>query len=328
MKNMRKIAVLALAALLGTGAGAQQIRTNYRSGGITHISTEYELLHLAGVPTLTRVELAAFPDGSTLYLLYMNLEQKTAVTAPKGVKLSATLSNGKLVRLEQIGQDSATKRRLDDGIYLNRLKYAVEPVDMEKLVKGVKSVDVVTGWDPDDYLQASFADDAFASLLKRHCAAIRKAAETTVELNATLSGYTENANSILSTANPVVGRGETLDYNILLSHLYYKNTAGEDIDMAFVLGTQEKYHIPFDAPVTFTLRDGSQISLLQARDDVNFVYLYPTLEDLHRMAEVGVASLSIQHDDGTLEDRFSATAEDFSAALNQELQLLLSLSPR
>ena len=327
---MKKAAVLALALLTPLVAGAQQIRTNYRSEGMTHIATDYELLQLDGIPAQTRVELVGFPDGSTLYLLYMNLVQKEATVVPKGVKMALTLSNGKIVRAEQIGQPSATPRRQEDGNVLNRLRYAIEPADMEKLVKGVKSVDIITGWNPEDYIQASFSANEMGNLLKNHCEAIMKASESTIDLRATLSGYSENTNSIMSMAEPIVGRGAHFDYNILLSHLYYKNTNEEDLDLAFVIGTKEQFHIPFDAPVRFKLTDGSEISLLQARDDVNFVYVYPTMEDLHRMSTVGISGLSIDYEGGVLEDVFPADRENesFTEAVSQELQLLLSMSPR
>ena len=327
---MKRLAILALAVFAGLPLWAQNIRTNYRSEGMTHISTDYEMLQLDGIPAPTRVELVGFPDGSTLYLLYMNLVQKTATVVPKGVKMAVTLSNGKLIRLEQIGQGSATPRRQEDGNFLNRLKYAVEPSEMEKMVKGVKSVDIVTGWNPEDYVQAAFPDGSLADLLKRHCEAILKASERTVELEASMSGYTENMNSIMSTANPIVARGSNFDYNILLSHLYYKATNEEDLDLAFVFGTKDQYHIPFDSPVRFFLTDGTVIELLQARDDVNFVYLYPTLEQLYQMCAQGVSSLTIEYEEGTLADSFTPgeQANGFSDAVNQQLQLLLSMSPR
>ena len=327
---MKKLATLALFTLLCTGLSAQQIRTNYRSEGMTHIATDYEILQIDGIPAQTRVELVGFPDGSTLYLLYMNLVQKTATVVPKGVKMAVTLQNGKLVRLEQIGQSSATPRRQEDGFFLNRLKYAVEPADMEKMVRGIKGIDVVTGWNPEDYLQANWTDDAMGQLLKRHCEAILAASENTVELAATMSGYTENVNSIMSTANPIVGRGKNFDYNILLSHLYYKNTNEEDLDLAFVIGTKEQFHIPYDSAVRFTLGDGSVIELLQARDDINFVYVYPTMEDIYKMTAQGISGLSIDYEGGTLEDSFTPTEEKngFGDAVVQELNLLLSMSPR
>lgn len=316
---MKKTLLLVMSALLCLQLGAQTVRTNYRAKGMTHISTDYQPLQVGEVPVEARLELVGFPDGSTLYLLYMSLEPKSAVAVPKGVKMAVTLTSGKLVRLEQIGQDSP-----------GRLKYAVEPADMEKMVRGVKAVDIVTGWNPDDYIQGNFTDNQLGKLLKSHCEAILAASERTVELQARLSGYTENAGSILSTADPIVARGTHFDYNILLSHLYYKSTNTEDMDLAFVIGSQERYHIPYDAPVRLTLRDGADISLLQARDDENFVYVYPTLDDLYRMCTVGIAALSIDYEGGTLEDSFPSTdqADGFSDAVNQQCQLLLSLSPR
>jgi hypothetical protein len=297
---------------------------------MTHISTAYEPLKLAGSPAELRLERVGFPDGSTLYLLYLNLEQSRAVVVPKGVKMALTLSGGKVVRLQQIGQQSATPRRQENGSFLTRLKYAAEPDDLEQMLKGVKAADIITGWDPDDYLQATFPADEFSALLRRQAEAIRESADHTLDLEAGLSGYTENTNSILSTAQPIVARGTSFDYNILLSHLYYKDTNGEDLDLAFVIGTQEKYHIPFDAEVCFTLGDGSEIRLRQARDDVNFVYLYPAVEDLFRMVSAGVSALSIDCEGARLEDSFvpAEGGESFSQAVNQQLQLLLSLSPR
>lgn len=328
---MKNTLLFALTLLVSMTLNAQTIRTNYRSGGMTHISTEYEDLQLDATPAQVRVELAGFPDGSTLYLLYVNLVQKTSSVVPKGVKMAATLPGGKLIRLEQIGEDSATKRRLDNGFFLNRLKYAVETADMEKMVRGIKSIDIITGWNPDDYLQATFSENQLGDLLMRHCVAIRDAASKTIELAASVGSYTENLNSILSTTEPIVGRGATLDYNVILSHLYYKNNNEEDLDLAFVIGSKEQYHIPYDAAVRFMLNDGTVIGLLQTRDDVNFVYVYPTLEDLSRMVTVGIKTISIDYEGGILTDTFPPRedgAYSFSEAVNQELQLLLSMSPR
>jgi len=325
---MKKVFISILAALMCCSAFSQQIRTNYRSDGFTHISTDYESIKLADIPSLVKVEYVGLPDGSSVYLLYINLVQKEAVSAPKGVKLSATLPGGKFVRLDQIGQDSATKRRMEDGNFLNRLKYALETSDMEKLTRGVKSIDVVTGWNPEDYIQASFEDDQFAKLLSSHCSAIVKASEKTIDLTASVASYTDNANSIMTASNPIVARGQNMDYNVILSHLYYKNTSEEDVDLAFVIGTSEKYHIPYDSAVKFTLKDGYEINLMQARDDINFVYVYPSMEDIYKMAQVGIASITINHEDGTVTDTIPESKEDFSAAVNQQLQLLLSMSPR
>lgn len=326
---MKRTIVIALLALISLTAFGQQIRTNYKASGLTHISTDYEPMKIAGNPALVRVEFVGFQDGSRLYLLYLNMEQKEAVAAPKGVKMAVTLKNGKFIRLEQIGQSSATPRRFDNGLFRNRLKYAVETKDMEKMLKGVSALDIVTGWNPEDFVQATFPEDEFASLLERHCEAILKASDKTVELTASLGAYDDNTNSLMISAKPIVGKGEHFIYNVILTNIYYKNTGGEDFDLAFVIGSENKYEIPLDATVRFTLRDGSLIALPNTREDTNFVYVYPSPEEIFRMAEVGISSLSIDNEGNPiLADVFPEDPEDFTAALNQQLQMLMSASPR
>ena len=325
---MKKIFVALVAACLSLSLNAQVIRTNYCSNNITHISTEYESIRIGADDALCRVEAVRFPDESAIYLMYLNILQKTAFCAPKGVKMGVTLNGGKVLRLDQIGEDSPTKPRLENGLFLNRLKYAIDAADMEKMVHGIKSLDIITGWNPDDYIQADFPSDDLAQLLNRHCKSILDASENTIELEASLGSYTENQNSVLSMANPVVARGSSMAYNVILSHLYYKNTNEEDLDLAFVIGTNGKYRIPLDSPVRFTLADGSAIELSQAREDDNFVYLYPSIEELRRMVSAGIAAISITYDGGVLKDSFSSEGNSFSAAISQQLQLLLSVSPR
>ena len=298
---------------------AQEIRTNYRSEGMTHISTEAEPCE----DFTARVECVGFPDGSTLWQLYIDFRQKTGFTAPKGLKMTATLPSGAVVRADQIGQETATKTRQDDGLYLNRLRYAMEGEDMEKLTRGVTALELIYGWEPDDYLRYNFKDDAFAALLQRHCAAIRKAAETTVELTAEPAGRVDMTGSVMTAASPIVADGADLKYNIILNHLYYKNSAKEDIDLAFQLGTEKQYRIDTDAPVTFLLTDGTEITLPQTRDEVNFIYLYPTLSQLRALSYGSIKSLRIQTEDGTLSD--AILDDSFSKALNQQYQLLMSL---
>ena len=317
---MKKTALLAAALLAALTLSAQEIRTNYRSEGMTHISTEAEP---CGDFTV-RVERVGFPDGDQVYQLFIDLRQKTAFTAPKGVKMTATLPGGAVVRADQIGRESATKTRQEDGLYLNRLRYALEEADMDKLTRGVTALELVYGWDPDDYLQYKFKDDAFSALLKRHCAAIGQAAASTIDLTAEAAGRVDLTGSVMTAAAPIVADGKNLKYNIILNHLYYKNSAKEDVDMAFQLGTEKQYHVVTDAPVTFVLADGSEITLPQTRDEVNFIYLYPSLSQLRTLAYGSVKSLRIQTEDGTLSD--AILDDSFSKALNQQYQLLMSLS--
>ena len=317
---MMKKMFLTLAAIgAALTLSAQEIRTNFRSEGITHISTDFEPCQ----DFLARVERVGFSDGSSLWQLFIDLRQKTAFTAPKGVKMTATLPGGSIVRADQIGQESATKTRGEDGLYLNRLRYALEESDMDKLTRGVTAIEIITGWGPDSYLQYNFKDDAFAALLKRHCEAVRKAAATTIDLTAEAAGRVDMTGSVMTAAQPLVADGKDLKYNIILNHLYYKDSAKEDIDLAFQLGTEKKYHVVTDAPVTFVLTDGTEITLPQTRDEVNFIYLYPSLSQLRTLAYGSIQSLRIQTEDGTLTD--AILDDSFSKAINQQYQLLMSL---
>ena len=319
---MKKTILLAVALLAAVTLSAQEIRTNYRSEGMTHISTESEKLENLDI----RVECVGFPDGSMMYQLYIDLRQKTAFTASKGVKMTATLPSGAIVRAEQTGQDSATKTRLEDGLYLNRLRYALETADMDKMTRGVQSLEIVTGWNPDDFMQFKFKDDAFAALLKRHCEAIAEASKTTVELKAEAAGRVNQTGSVMTVSKPLVADGNDFKYNVILSHLYYKNTAAEDIDLAIQLGTEKQYHVEPDSPVTFILENGSEITLPQTRDEVNFLYVYPSLEQLRTLAYGHVTTIRIQTEDGTLSD--AILENSFSEAVNQQYQLLMSLSEK
>ena len=252
--NSRAILFGAL-VLLCCSLRAQEIRCNYRSGSISHISTEYEPLRLGADSAWVRLEKAGFQEGC-IYLLYINLEQAAPVVAPKGVKMALNLNKGGIIRTEQIGEDSPTKPKLENGLYCNRLKYALDPRDMEKILGGVRSVDIVTGWNPDDYLQATFKDNEFSALLGRHFAAIEAGEGGTIALSAELAAYSDNLESILATTKPIVARGEKRIYNVILSYLYYKNSNTDDIDLAFQIGTEDSYRIPLDAEVVFFLGDG------------------------------------------------------------------------
>ena len=318
---MMKKTILTLAAFgAALTLSAQEIRTNYRSEGMTHISTEAEPCQDFTV----RVERVSFPDSSSIYQLFIDLRQKTGFTAPKGVKMTATLPGGSVVRADQIGRETATKTRQEDGLYLNRLRYALEEPDMDKLTRGVSALELIYGWEPDDYLQYNFKDDTFAALLKRHCEAIAQAAASTIDLTAEPAGRVDLTGSVMTAATPLVAEGKDLKYNIILNHLYYKNSAKEDVDMAFQLGTENSYHIVPDAPVTFILADGNEITLPQTRDEVNFIYLYPSMDQLRTLAYGSVKTLRLQTEDGTLTD--AILDDSFSKALNQQYQLLMSLS--
>lgn len=326
MKRLILAALLSLA--VAALAGAQEIRTNYRSGKITHISTEYEELVSGGYTAWVRLEKDIFQNGSYIYMLYLNFEQKTSTVVPKGVKMAFNLKEGSFVRAEQIGIDNTTKRAYTRGgnkVYWNRTKYALEKGDMAKILRGVSSIDVVTGWNPDDYIQMTFPGDELSALLKRHVDAIVKAESATIDLKAELGSRANNRNNILTVTKPMVARGASFAYNVTLTHLYYKTNNQEDFDLSIQVGTSKSYHIALDSPVVFTLADGSKITLKQTRDEDNKLTVFPSVRDIRRLCG-GISAISIGYEGGTITDTFSGSA--LSGVINQLYQLLMSVSER
>lgn len=325
-----KKAILACAVFIASALlmGAQEIRTNYRSGNMTRISTDYEEINCGECPVWTRVEKVGYKDGSTMYVLYLNFEQKTSANVPKGVKMAINLTGGGFVRVEQIGQDSATKRAFQRGgnrVYWNRTKYAVDNADMTKIMRGVSSIDVVTGWNPDDYIQMKFPGDELAALLRRHVDAIGKAASSTINLTAELGSRANNRNNILTSTKPITARGANYAYNVSLTHLYYKNTNLEDFDLKIQIGSSKTHHIAIDSPITFTLANGSTLVLKQAVEEDDFFTVYPSMRELRQLCG-GIRAITVSYDGGTLSDTFSGDA--LSSAINQQYQLLMSVSDR
>ena len=326
---MRRITAFLIFIFACSAVFAAGIRSNYRtSSGVTHILSDYVFIDKGTAPFWVATELVGFPDGSTAYLLHINYEEKTARNIPKGVKMAVTLSSGKLLRFEQMSTDDPTRRAFinskKERVYWNHSKYLVETPEMEKMVRGIKSIDVITGWDPDDYIQVSFPEDELANTLKQQCADIYSAAEKTEQLSASLGNYSDGAGSLMRTAKPIPARGSKCSYNVILTYIYFKNTNSEDFDIAFMIGSDTTWHVPYDAPVVITLGDGETVTLQQTRDEDNFVYVYPTLQDLRAIMEKGAKGISISVDGGTLEDTFGEN-DPFGASLRAQYQQIMSV---
>ena len=325
--------VVALAALsLLCGQAQVRIRSNYRLNSITHISTDYVLLKQGDSdphPFWVRLELVGFSDGSSAYQLYMNFEEKTAVNIPKGVKMAVTLSDGKLIRSDQLYERRGTNRSFTSGknrVYWNRTRYMFEPSDISKMAKGVKSIDVITGYDPDDYFQVKFNGNALGSFISSAVAAINAVKKNTVDIDGkVIDRYSDNNNSLTVFAKPVVVKGTRYKYNTGLTLLYYKNTNKEDFDIRMQIGTDRELRLAYGKPVVLTLGDGTSVNLVQERDETNFICCYPSLEQVRSMLEKGVKSISYETSEGKVEDSFPEGA--FKTALNKGYQALMSVSP-
>ena len=330
-----KKCIFALAALVLTSVllPAQEIRYNFKTGGITRVSTEYEFVKNGENdqhPAWVRLEYVRFKDGSVSYVLHMNFEEKTAVNIPKGVRMAATLTDGKLVRSEQIFSQKGNKRAFTSSrgrVYWNRAQYMFEEPEMKKLVKGIRDLDIITGWNPDDYLQIKYTDNQLGKVLAAHYAAVGRAVTSAVQISADgILDYANNATSITIKAKPNVAAGSQYKYNVAVTYLYYKGTNTEDVDLEFQLGTTKEIRIHYATPVVIELADGEKIVLSQSREDVSRVMVYPTLLQMRKMIDKGVRSITYTAEDAAVTDTFAGTA--FSDAVSKGYQTVMSVAER
>lgn len=331
---MKKL-LLALAAVLTLVpfASAQEIRYSYKNGGVTRVSTEYEFVKTGEGdqhPLWTRLEYVRFKDGSVSYMLYLNFEEKTAVNIPKGVRMAVTLSDGKLIRSEQLYAQKGNKRAFTSGkgrVYWNKTQYMFTETDVKRMAAGIKDLDVITGWNPEDYLQIKYGSNQLGAVIARHYDAIAKAVPSAVAVEADdIVDYANNANSLTIKARPHVASGDRFKYNVAVSYLYYKNTNTEDIDLEFQLGTTHSYRIHYGSPVVFELSDGEKIVLSQSKEDVSKVMCYPTLSQVRKMMSKGVKAVTVTSDEGALSDTFQGST--FTDAVSVGYHTVMSVAER
>ena len=331
MRNYAIAAIICAVCLSALPMQAESIlRYNYKSNGYIHTSAEYELVKVSDQdqhPFWTRLERVEFPNGSTVYLLYMNFEEMTSHTIPKGVKLAVNLPSGKFIRTDQIGNDLSSKRSFTNSkgrFWWNRAKYAFEESDIKRMTGGIKSIDVVTGWEPDDYIQVVYNNDELGKVIASQYKVITAAPKPTSELpSGAISRYADNNNSITIIAKPRVARGSSYKYNVGMTYLYYKTSNREDFDVNFQIGTDKKYSIPLGSKVEFTLSDGSILSLSQTSDETNQVRCYPTVAEVRKMMN-GIKAVRIETASGTISD--TILDDSFAEALRTDYQVLMSAS--
>lgn len=320
------IALAVSAALLAPRASAEEIlRSSYRYNGYTYVSSE-----LAEIPCdrpfWERLEYVVFPDNTYAYVLHINFEGKTGYNIPKGVKMAVTTTDGKIVRADQIvaGTNRSFEPEGRGKVYWSDAQYLFTEADLTRILGGIKSLDVITGWEPDDYFQVNFKDGTFAETLSAQYEAIKAAPLPEDEVDSgDIVRYADNNASITVLTRAQVAKGEEFLYNVALNYLFYKNSNKEDYDLNFMLGADEAYDIPVGTPVVFTLADGSTVALAQEREQAGVVYCYPTADQVKALCG-GVQSVSIALEGGNLDDTF--VDDSFSAAVGRLYRTLMAVA--
>ena len=327
MKRILFAAVALLTLALAPASAQEELRSYYSFNGYTYTSGELEKV-ACDHPFYLRLERVSFPDNTYAFLMHINYEDKVAYDIPRGAKMAFTTADGKIVRAEQVGPGNGEHRAFTnaDGkrVYWNKGQYMITEDELVKLLPGVKSIDVITGWDPDDYFQTGFKNDELARALDRQYQVIREVQGPAVEVQQEdIANYADSNNSLTVLTQAHVARGDKMPYNVSVNYLYYKESNKEDFDVNFMLGTELQYLIPVDSRVCFTLADGSTLTLQQQRDAYNTVYLYPTPQQAKALRS-GVTALSVETEEETLSDTFSN--DEFSAVINQLYNTLMAVA--
>ena len=327
------VAILAL-SLFPLLAFSQELRYNYKTGGITRVSTEYEFVQTGDAdqhPIWMRLEYVKFKDGSVSYVLYLNFEEKKAVNIPKGVRIAVTPSDGgKIINADQMYVQKGNKHAFTSGkgrVYWNRAQYMFDAPDMQRMVKGIKSLDVITGWNAEDYVQITYASNQLGKVLAAHYNAVNAAAPSAVAIAAAgILDYDSKPTALTVKAKPTVATGEKYKYNVAVTYLYYKGTNTEDVELEFQLGTEKEYRIHLSTPVVFELGGGEKLVLEQAREDVSRVVVYPTLAQARKMIAKGIKAVTYTLDSGAVTDTFSGPS--FTDAFSKGYQTVMSVAER
>lgn len=307
--------LLAAAAFLAATliAGADNLlRCSYKSNGYTHIRTERSLVGRGGdCPFWLSIGYVIFPDGvSDAYILGLDFEGGKPFIIPKGTGLSATLTGGGTVNASQMSASEAASSPFTnaDGkkVYWSRGRYLFEAPDFRKLLSGVKAIDVTTGWNPDDYIQAQFKGDEFSATLKELYAAIEDAPRPTEELGDNMAGISDNSGSIMAVTKRVrIAEAQTVE-GVGMEYIYYKATNAEDYDLFLTLTGGDRL-IPLGTEVAFNLTDGGEIVLRQQRDAYDELLLYPSAEEVKAIAS-GLASIDIRTEGRSYAESVNAEA--------------------
>ncbi len=330
MNILRKTFLAAAAAAFCLpGISQDLIRSNYKYNGYNRIRTERILVDPGDKrPFMTSLEYVGFPDGSTAYMLELNYISSVSKNAPKGVPFTATATDGKIISAKQIYGETTDKRAFPgpDGkpVYWNKLQYLLEEGAVQKMASGVKNTDIAFSFEPDDYLSTNFTGDEFGKAVKELYYAIKSEKPAEEELGDLIATYSNQRNSLTVITKPVEVKGENATYTLSMTYMYYKEAHEEGYDLNIAVKDGKVGEIAFETPVTFTLEDGSAVSLKEERDAADALICYPDAEQIKKMIRGNVTAINIAVPGKEFSDSFSDGA--FSEAIYKLYNTLQTVS--
>lgn len=301
-----------MAGVLGV-FGKDLVRHNYRYNGYTRVRSERLLVRTSQgdkSPFFVSIEYIVFPQGEDAYVLRLDFESERRSDFAKGVKFTATTTDGKLISSSQMYKAPEAREAFtgENGkaVYWNTAEYLFESKDFMRLLEGVKSIDVAINWSPEGYIQRNFNGE-FSAALHELNDAVRNASAP-AEIGDNIEESSDNTGSKLILTKALEVPGAKGMYRLSMNYIYYKGTNKEDYDLTIELADRERV-IPLGAKAVFRLKDGEAVELLQERDAYGVFFCYPDAEQIKSLSR-GIEALEIvgegfEYKDGLLSGEFS-----------------------
>lgn len=282
------------------------VRYAYYHNGYAYVSTERETV--PGTDFTVRLEKITLPGGSIAYR--MELRFPGALQFMKGTSFSAMTTAGRVVRAEQLSADKK-----------NLAQYLFEEEDIRRLASGVTALEAAYNWTPDGFLSYSFKENEFGSVLTRELATLRRTPTPAVEIGDRVARYAPQATSTI-----IEARADTFpSASCQLRYIWYPSSGKEDFDLTFRLnGDCAADVILYDAPVVFTLSDGTSVTLPQRQAARGTLILYPTADELRALLRRDIRSVGYTSEAGVSR---SLSFEGLTPALSLQYNALLMVAP-
>ena len=219
--------------------GKDLVRHNYRYNGYTRVRTERLRVDTKGKsPFYVSVEYVVFPQGEDAYVLRLDFESERRSDFAKGVKFTATTTDGKLISSSQMYKAPEEREAFtgENGkaVYWNTAEYLFESKDFMRLLEGVKSIDVAVNWSPEGYIQRNFNGE-FSAALHELNDAVRNASAP-AEIGDNIAESSDNTGSKLILTKALEVPGAKGMYRLSMNYIYYKGTNKEDYDLTIERG--------------------------------------------------------------------------------------------
>ena len=289
---MKKILLVALAALLFVSASAQDLlRYNYKKNNYIYTGTE-RVRVVGTTPLEVKLSRVTFPDGENVYILRVEYEEATAWKMPKNAPLTIFTTDGKNVTLKNSSDSpnlvAPSGIKTSAGkVYWNYGEYYMEEADLKKIASGVSSIDATKRWSSEGVIKVSYKNDEFGSAIRRQMQAINSAPVPKSEISNSLKSISDQGGNRLVETEKVHVNSQLA---VSLVYLYYAESNNENYDLNLFISGKT---VPLGGAVYITTTSGQTIELQQEKDlSAGRVICYPTIEQLKLMSK-GVSKITV-----------------------------------